>query len=358
MAGPGQGQAPVPSQPDGSWVGGSAPVGVSQPHGTAPVPRYTPEGSWVGVSTPVGAPGGPPPGYGAPPQYGASTGPYPQQQAGWSSSGPGMAPPQGAYPYAGGPVAAGKGGGWIKWVLIGGAAVIALVVVLYLVGKNTPEKDPKDPTPPPVTTTPKTGPGPTTPPSRTDPDGPVTKPQREVSKPPTTPPTTPPQSPPTTPSGPTGTYAEESSDFGVPPQRTLQSNVGSPTPTSIPVGRLLTTQLLNAEIQKGTDFLLVDVLEGAHQRTIIKARYIPYAGRPGNFTDAVQQQLTKDLAKLTSNRPNFPIVFFCQGVRCWESYNAVVRAYEAGYRNLYWYRGGIAAWSAAGLPMQPLGGNR
>jgi rhodanese-related sulfurtransferase len=33
----------------------------------------------------------------------------------------------------------------------------------------------------------------------------------------------------------------------------------------------------------------------------------------------------------------------------------VLRAYEAGYRNLYWYRGGIAAWTAAGLPTQPLG---
>ncbi|MGE0420020.1 MAG: hypothetical protein AB7O80_24715, partial [Acetobacteraceae bacterium] len=156
---PSQGAAPIPSQPDGSWVGVSAPVGTSQPGGSAPVPRYTPDGSWVGVSTPVGAPAGPS-GYGAPPpQYGASTGPYPPQQAGWSSSGPGMAPP-GAYPYPGAaPVAAGKGGGWVKWLLIGIGAIVAIVAVLYVIGSNAPKPTPT-PTPP---TPPRTGPGPTTP---------------------------------------------------------------------------------------------------------------------------------------------------------------------------------------------------
>lgn len=357
-AAPAHGAAPMPSQPDGSWVGGvSAPVGASQP-GATPVPRYTPDGSWVGVSAPVGAPGGPP-AYGAPPpQYGASTGPYPPQQGGWGSSGPGMAP-HASYPYPGaGPVAA-KGGGWVKWVLIGVGALVAILVVLYIIGSNTPTPTP---TPTPPTPPTRTDPPPrTTPTKPDDPSGPViTKPQREATKPTDPPAPTPPApTPPApTPPGPTGSFAEEASDFGVAPQRMLQSNVGSPTPTSIPVGRLLSTQMLNAEIQKGTDFLLVDVLEGAHQRTLVKARYIPYGGRGGTFNDQVQQQLTSDLAGMTGNRPNYPIVFFCQGVRCWESYNAVLRAYEAGYRNLYWYRGGIAAWTAAGLPTQPLGGGR
>ena len=32
------------------------------------------------------------------------------------------------------------------------------------------------------------------------------------------------------------------------------------------------------------------------------------------------------------------------------SYNAALRLYVLGYENLYWYRGGIAAWKAAKLP--------
>ena len=35
------------------------------------------------------------------------------------------------------------------------------------------------------------------------------------------------------------------------------------------------------------------------------------------------------------------------------SYNAALRAINAGYTNVKWYRGGIEAWKAAGLPTQP-----
>ncbi|HEX2885545.1 rhodanese-like domain-containing protein [Vineibacter terrae] len=356
----------MPRQPDGSWVGGSAPAGGMPqagmyPGGTpsAPIPRQ-PDGSWVGVSAPVGAP----------PQYGAPPPQYPPQ--GWPSSGPGMAPPPGSM-YPGAPATPAKSGGWVKGLLIGIGAVVGTLVVLYIIGStmepSPPPPDPKPTTKPtgPGTTTPKTGPtGPTGP---TDPTGPgttspktaqpgtdpVTKPEREPTTPPSGPTTTTPQQPPSSP--PSGSYAEESVDFGVAPQRTLQSNIGSPTPTSMPpgIGRILSTQALENEIRKGTDFLLVDVLENPHPRTLVKARYIPYGGRGGSFTDLAQQQLASELASLTNNRTNYPIVFFCAGVRCWESYNAVLRAYEAGYRNLYWYRGGIAAWTAAGLQTQPLG---
>ncbi|MCW5746706.1 MAG: hypothetical protein KIT36_10960 [Alphaproteobacteria bacterium] len=348
--GAGQPMPAAAAQPDGSWVGVSAPVGGMPPGpSSAPIPRYQPDGSWVGVSAPVGAPTGP--------QYSAPIPPYGAPQQGYAQPGAWPGAPPGAYP--GGPVAIPKKGGWVKWVLIGIGAVVGILVILYIIGSQptpgpTPTPTPK-PTPAP---TPKPTPGPTPkppgpqPPStRTDdPAGPVTTRERESDSGPTKPPSPP---------APTaGTYGEETADFGVPAQRTLQSSLGSPTPTALPagIGKVLSTQALDNELRKGTDFLLVDVLEAPHQRTIIKARYIPYGGRAGNFNDLVQQQLTSELANLTRSRTDYPIVFFCQGPRCWESYNAALRAYEAGYRNLYWYRGGLAAWTAAGLQMQPLSG--
>ena len=51
-------------------------------------------------------------------------------------------------------------------------------------------------------------------------------------------------------------------------------------------------------------------------------------------------------------KPGRPLVFFCAGAHCWESYNAVLRADAAQFRNLYWYRGGLASWQAANLPME------
>ena len=49
----------------------------------------------------------------------------------------------------------------------------------------------------------------------------------------------------------------------------------------------------------------------------------------GSFTDQVQTALSNELNQLTNGRKDFPIVFFCEGVRCWESYNAVLRAWNA-----------------------------
>ena len=49
-----------------------------------------------------------------------------------------------------------------------------------------------------------------------------------------------------------------------------------------------------------------------------------------------------------------PVVFFCTGPDCWLSWNASVRASRLGYGAVHWYRGGIAAWSAARLPLVPV----
>ena len=58
----------------------------------------------------------------------------------------------------------------------------------------------------------------------------------------------------------------------------------------------------------------------------------------------------RHLATRTNNNLDAPIGFFCYGAQCWESYNAALRAMRLGYREVLWYRGGLAAWKAAGLP--------
>jgi Rhodanese-like domain len=57
--------------------------------------------------------------------------------------------------------------------------------------------------------------------------------------------------------------------------------------------------------------------------------------------------LKEELANLTNNNLNMPLVFFCAGVKCWESYNAALRAINLGYSKVYWYRGGISSWHEA-----------
>ena len=149
-------------------------------------------------------------------------------------------------------------------------------------------------------------------------------------------------------------FAGELDDLGVAAKATLESNVGSPTPLQIPVGRRITTDALQQLLARDSSTLLIDVLDSPHQETIRNAAYLPAAGMPGTLDDRQQSVTAAELSRLVAGKPERPLVFFCMGARCWESYNAVLRANAAGYRNLFWYRGGLASWSAAGLPMQPL----
>jgi PQQ-dependent catabolism-associated CXXCW motif protein len=149
-------------------------------------------------------------------------------------------------------------------------------------------------------------------------------------------------------------FAGELDNLGIPAKATLESNVGSPTPLEIPMGTRISTDALQQLIARDSSALLVDVLDNPHHTTIRNAAYLPAAGKGGTFQDPHQATTVAELRRLIAGKPERPIVFFCMGASCWESYNAVLRANAAGYRNLYWYRGGLASWSAAGLPMQPL----
>jgi PQQ-dependent catabolism-associated CXXCW motif protein len=147
-------------------------------------------------------------------------------------------------------------------------------------------------------------------------------------------------------------YADELTDFGVSPQPFLRYPVAGPTPMSIPGGSVVTTGQIRGALDSGRrDFILVDALDAPGHQTIPGAVRIPFAGEAGSFRDPVQSQLYARLMQLTNGRTQYPLVFFCEGSKCWESYNAALRAINMGFNDVYWYRGGIDAWQAAGLPM-------
>jgi PQQ-dependent catabolism-associated CXXCW motif protein len=149
-------------------------------------------------------------------------------------------------------------------------------------------------------------------------------------------------------------YANERMDYGVQPQTWLQTNVGSPTPTSIPGGaHVLSTQDLIRALTTPSQspFMVIDVLDGAPHPSVRGALRMPLAGHSGSFNDITQQTVAAQLNQATGGRKDTPLVFLCRGSLCWESYNAALRAMQAGYQHVYWYRGGLDAWIAAGQPV-------
>jgi PQQ-dependent catabolism-associated CXXCW motif protein len=150
----------------------------------------------------------------------------------------------------------------------------------------------------------------------------------------------------------------ERQDAGV--QATNQLHNGpmhGPTPNQIPGGQVITTKGLLPLLQggAGVPVLVLDVL-GNPQGQLPNAAPAAFAAQPGDFNDAVQQQLGQMLMQITQGNKQIPIVTYCQGPQCWMSYNAALRAIALGYTNVLWYRGGLEAWQQATSQMAGVGG--
>lgn len=143
--------------------------------------------------------------------------------------------------------------------------------------------------------------------------------------------------------------ANELQDFGVRAIKQLHNGpFHGPTPTSIPGGRVITTQQLSTMAQQNSgNVLIFDVLGGPAK--LPNAIPAVLAAQPGSFNDNIQQQFSQYLKQASNNDVNKALVFYCQSVQCWMSYNAALRAINLGYRNVFWYRGGIEAWQRSGL---------
>jgi PQQ-dependent catabolism-associated CXXCW motif protein len=145
----------------------------------------------------------------------------------------------------------------------------------------------------------------------------------------------------------------ERQDYGVQPTNQLHAGpMHGPTPASIPGGQLITTKGLAALVQgKQAPYFLFDVLGGPE--TLPNAMPSAWLAQAGSFNDQIQQQFSQMLQQGTQGRKDTPLIFYCLSTQCWMSYNAALRAINAGHTNVLWYRGGIEAWKAAGLPTQP-----
>ena len=126
------------------------------------------------------------------------------------------------------------------------------------------------------------------------------------------------------------------------------------TPKVLPDVQTISTQALVRLLLSNDKPKLIDVLGSAH--TIPTSQALIFGGNA--FEDPVSEQAFHArfvaLLKLLAPELDKPVVFFCAGRNCWHSVNASLRAVQAGYTHVYWYRGGINIWNAAKLPTTPL----
>jgi len=150
-------------------------------------------------------------------------------------------------------------------------------------------------------------------------------------------------------------YADEATDWGVAPQAALRlEQYRAPTPTDIPAAEPVDTARLEALWRAANRPLLIAVLGGEAPRGIPGSLRLGDAGRGVSFGDLTQQRLAQHLRRATNANPAAVVVFYGSDAQCWLAYNASLRAVRLGYTHVLWYRGGVKAWEAAGLPMVAL----
>ena len=152
---------------------------------------------------------------------------------------------------------------------------------------------------------------------------------------------------------PIGSASGEMQDFGVSPTGQLRASqqLHGPTPTSIPGGKVIGTRQLSQLLQGGQGNVLLLHAYGAPEQ-LPGAQAAGPAAQGGSFDDQVQREFGQYLRQASGGDTSRMLVVYCAGPQCWGSYNAALRAIHMGFRNVYWYRGGLEYWGQAGLPLQ------
>jgi len=146
-------------------------------------------------------------------------------------------------------------------------------------------------------------------------------------------------------------HAEEDADFGVSGDGQLHQDLAGPTPGSIPSVRTVRTAEL-AQLLREQKPIVLDTMLYSWGWSIPGAVGLKNIGLGGTFQDGAQQALRQVMQRLARDRLAAPVVAVGFNALRFDGYNLAVRLAALGYTNVYWYRGGLASWTEAKLPLE------
>jgi rhodanese-related sulfurtransferase len=127
---------------------------------------------------------------------------------------------------------------------------------------------------------------------------------------------------------------------------TRVAELGTFTPKALPGATVVDHDTVKTLVSAGA--VLVDTrIESEYKdKHIPGALWLPY-GEKSLKDVAFDARLDNfpGLARLDRERN---VVFQCNGPECWKSYKASRAAIAAGYKHVYWFRGGMPEWETAG----------
>lgn len=131
------------------------------------------------------------------------------------------------------------------------------------------------------------------------------------------------------------------------------AELGLFTPTSLPGVSRISAKEAQGLLAQGA--ALVDTrtekeFKAKRIRGALFAAYVEKSLKDVAFNAA--QDDFQALDKLPNLDKGKPVIFACNGAECWKSYKAAKVAAAKGFKSVYWLRGGLPEWDAAGLPTE------
>jgi rhodanese-related sulfurtransferase/ABC-type phosphate/phosphonate transport system substrate-binding protein len=82
---------------------------------------------------------------------------------------------------------------------------------------------------------------------------------------------------------------------------------------------------------------------------IPNAVFVPYHEK--SLKDVAYEPAMDDFSGLDKLDPSKPTIFHCNGAECWKSYKASRAALSKGFKQVYWFRGGMPEWETNGMQL-------
>lgn len=125
------------------------------------------------------------------------------------------------------------------------------------------------------------------------------------------------------------------------------AQLGVFTPTALPGAKMVTSGEVQKLIAQGAVLVDTRTEKEFKAKRIPLAIFAPYIEK--SVKDIVFDASLDDFSSLERLDKSKPTIFSCNGAECWKSYKASKLALTKGFSSVYWFRGGLPEWEAAGL---------
>ena len=133
------------------------------------------------------------------------------------------------------------------------------------------------------------------------------------------------------------------------------STLGYFTPRLLDGAKIVSADEVVALMKSGAVLYDTRSEEEYRENHIRGARWLPYGEKSPKEVGFDPAKDKFDVAR--AGDKSKPVIFACNGAECWKSYKSCVAAINAGYKQVYWFRGGFPEWVARGYPVESIPAN-